>query len=398
MVHRYILFILAFWATWLVPLTATIAVDEIKSSSQDALVIAVTSNYPPFTQNDINGHPAGMFVDIWKLWSKKAGHEVTFRISDWVGTLAALKNGEADIHSGLYYSETRDQWMDYSRAFYVNRSSFYHHIDDTAPPLSSDLQGVKIGVVKGYLQETFLKGAYPKAIVVALVDDVELIKALAAGKIDLFLSEDPTIESLLAQTGMLGQIGSVGAPVLTNELYGSVLGGRTDLLEEINAGFEQITPQEWTEIEARWVKDPAKRFFGRDGSRAVELTSEEKAWIAANPVIRTIALKDWPPVDFQGVNGEHAGIAADILDLAANRAGLKVKPQFGPWPEMLSKLKQGQIDLAPEIYYTPALHKSLTFYYPWITLLFATHREIAGDLGGQPEWHSLSVSIPPEAE
>ena len=41
------------------------------------------------------------------------------------------------------------------------------------------------------LQETFLKEAYPKAIVVALVDDVELIKELAAGKIDLFLSEDP---------------------------------------------------------------------------------------------------------------------------------------------------------------------------------------------------------------
>jgi ABC-type amino acid transport substrate-binding protein len=93
--------------------------DEIKSSSQDALVIVVQSNYPPFSQNHINGHPAVMFVDIWKLWSKKAGHEVTFRISDWVGTLAALKNGDADIHAGLFYSETRDQWMDYSRAFYV---------------------------------------------------------------------------------------------------------------------------------------------------------------------------------------------------------------------------------------------------------------------------------------
>jgi ABC-type amino acid transport substrate-binding protein len=332
MVFRYILFILVFWATCLVPLTATIAADEIKSSSQDALIIAVESNYPPFSQNDINGHPAGMIVDIWKLWSKEAGHEVTFRISDWGGTLSALKNGEADIHAGLFYSEARDQWMDYSRAFYVNGNSFYHRIDDTTPPLSSDLKGVKIGVVKGYLQETFLKGAYPKAIVVALVDDVELIKALAAGKIDLFLSEDPTVESLLTQTGMLGQISSVGAPVLTNELYASVLRGRTDLLEEINAGFEQITPQEWAEIEARWVKDPAKRFFGRDGSKVVELTTQEKAWIAANPVIRTIALKDWPPVDFQGVRGEHTGIAADILDLAASRVGLNVKPQFGPWP------------------------------------------------------------------
>ena len=378
MVHRYILFILAFWATWLVPLTATIAADEAKSSSQDALVIAASSNYPPFTQNDINGHPAGMFVDIWKLWSKKAGREVTFRISDWAGTLTALKNGEADIHSGLYYSDARDQWMDYSRAFYVNRNSFYHRIDDTIPPLSSDLKGMKIGVVKGYLQEIFLKEAYPKAIVVALVDDVELIKALAAGEIDLFLSEDPTIESLLAQTGMMGRIGSIGAPVQTNELYASVLEGRTDLIEEINAGFEQISPQEWVEIEARWVKDPTKRHFGRDGIRAVELTTQERAWIAANPVIRTIALRDWPPVDFQGGQGEHTGIAADILVLAAGRVGLKVEPQFGPWSEMLSKLQQGQIDLAPEIYHTEERAKVLAYSRPFLPLhnaIFAAHDE-----------------------
>ena len=133
--NRCMLFILAFWAAWLVPLTATTATDEIKTFSQDALVVAVTSNYPPFTQNDINGQPAGMFVDIWNLWSQKAGHEVTFRISDWAGTLAALKNGEADIHSGLYYSETRELWMDYSRPFYVNSSSFYQRIDDTTPAL-----------------------------------------------------------------------------------------------------------------------------------------------------------------------------------------------------------------------------------------------------------------------
>ena len=368
MIFRYTLIILVFWATGLVPATATIAAQESYSYSKNTLVIAASSNYPPFTQNDINGHPAGMFVDIWRLWSKKAGREVTFRMSDWTGTLTALKNGMADIHSGLYYSEARDNWMDYSRAFYVNGNSFYHRIGQPSPASSSDLKGMKIGVVRGYLQETFLKEAYPKAIVIALVDNLELIKALAAGEIDLFLSEDPTIESLLAQTGMMGQIGSIGAPLQTHELYASVLEGRTDLIEEINAGFEQISPQEWAEIEARWVKDPTKRHFGRDGIRAVELTTQEKAWIAANPVIRTIALKNWPPIDFQGGQGEHTGIAADILALAAGRVGLKVDPQFGPWSEMLSKLQQGQIDLAPEIYHTEERAEVLAYSRPFLPL------------------------------
>ncbi len=366
MIFRCIIFLMVFWVTWPVPVTR--AAEQIESSSQDALVIAMASNYPPFTLKDIDQRPAGMFVDIWKLWSKKTGRKVTFRISDWVGTLAALKNGEADIHSGLYFSEIRDQWMEYSQAFYANKNSFYHPINDAPPSLRSGLKGVRIGVVKGYLQETFLKEAYHQAIVLTFIDDLELIKALAAGKIELLLSEDPTIESLLAQTGMLGRISSVGPPVLTNELYAGVLEGQTSLLKDINAGFQQISPKEWAEIEAHWIKDPAKRFFGKDRSSIVELTTQEKTWIAKNPVIRTIALKDWPPTDFQGSHGEHTGIAADILGLAASRVGLKVEPQFGAWPGMLSKLQLGQIDLAPEIYFTEERSKTLVYSRPFLPL------------------------------
>lgn len=211
-IARAALFVLAFWAAWLGSAGPGV------SQSQDPLVITVLRTYPPFTQIDINGEPAGMFVDIWNLWAKKTGRAVTFKSDGWVGTLAALESGEADIHSGLYYSAQRDEWMDYSQAFYVNSSSFYHRIDDKPPSSDSDLEGVRIGVVEGYLQETFLREAYPKAEILPLADDRELIKALAAGKIDLFLSEDPTIETLLAETGMLGRIGSVGAPVLTNDL------------------------------------------------------------------------------------------------------------------------------------------------------------------------------------
>ena len=105
-VARTLLFALAFWATWLVP------TDPGVSQSQDPLVIAVSRTYPPFTQTDINGEPAGMFVDIWNLWAQKTGRAVTFRSSDWVGTLAALKSGDADIHSGLYYSAKRDEWIE----------------------------------------------------------------------------------------------------------------------------------------------------------------------------------------------------------------------------------------------------------------------------------------------
>jgi ABC-type amino acid transport substrate-binding protein len=362
MLKRSIFFAFFCWAILLVYPGLSI------SETTDPLVVTVSETYPPFTQIDINGEPAGMFVDIWNLWAKKSGRQIAFKATDWAGTLAALKSGEADIHSGLFYSEKRNQWVDYSQAFYVNRSSFYQRIGEPSHSSDATLKGVKIGVVKGYLQETFLNEAYTNADIVSFADDRELIKALASAKIDLFLSEDPTIEALLAETGMLGKIGSVGSAVQTNDHFAGVLNGRTDLLNVINDGFQKITSSEWEQIEARWIKDPAKRIFGTNKRKSVDLTAKEKAWIDTHPVIRTIALKNWPPVDFQTSDGKHAGIAADILKLAAERVGLKVTPQFGPWSEMLEKLKQGDIDLAPEIYHTEGRAKVLAYSRPFLPL------------------------------
>ncbi|MBF0471596.1 MAG: transporter substrate-binding domain-containing protein, partial [Gammaproteobacteria bacterium] len=81
-----------------------------------------------------------------------------------------------------------------------------------------------------------------------------------------------------------------------------------------------------------------------------------------------IALTNWPPIDYQNNLGEHTGISADILELAASRVGLKTEPQFGAWDDMLAKLEKGQIDLAPEIYYTEDRAKMLAYSRPFLPL------------------------------
>ncbi|MBF0369386.1 MAG: transporter substrate-binding domain-containing protein [Magnetococcales bacterium] len=123
----------------------------------------------------------------------------------------------------------------------------------------------------------------------------------------------------------------------------------------------------------RLILIPKKDFLATleipvDKGKLVALSDEEKRWIATNPTIRTIALTDWPPVDYQDANGEHTGIASDILKLVASRVGLKVEPQFGPWGEMLGKLKQGQLDLAPEIYHTEERALALAYSRPFLPL------------------------------
>lgn len=82
------------------------------------LVVAISGNYPPLSLLDANGDPAGMLVDIWRLWAEKSGQAIEFKVSSWADTLYTLQSGEADIHSGLFMSGERAEWMDFSRPVY----------------------------------------------------------------------------------------------------------------------------------------------------------------------------------------------------------------------------------------------------------------------------------------
>lgn len=352
------------------PMSSGAQVPPAEGASSQAvpLRITVSRDDPPFSQEDVTGEPAGMFIDLWTLWSQKTGRRVDFRMGTWNETLDALRTGAADIHGGLYYGQQRDKWIAFSHGFFTAASSFYRRQGPDAPALTVDLDGLRVGVVDGYIQETYLREAYPRATVVPQPDNLTLVTALVQGRVDLILSEDPTIDSLLTRTALHSRIERVGTPVQVHDILAGVRDDRTDLLDLINDGLARITEEERAAIEARWIKDPAARQFADSQVVRVELTPRERAWIVEHPMIRAIALEDWPPVDFRGSGRQHRGIAADILRLAAERVGLKVEPRFGPWPEMLEQLRKGAIDLAPEIYYTESRAQDLAYSRPYLPL------------------------------
>ncbi len=62
---------------------------------------------------------------------------------------------------------------------------------------------------------------------------------------------------------------------------------------------------------------------------ALALTADEKAWIAAHPVLRMTALKDWPPFEFRNDKGAHVGVAAELIQMVGDRLGLRRRGRHG---------------------------------------------------------------------
>ncbi len=113
------------------------------SEMQKPLVIACDRDNPPYTMLYPEGTPAGMFIDIWRLWAKKSGKRIEFRFTDLGESVASITTGAADIHSGLFATEDRTATMDFSQPFFESSSSLFFPLKSVKLRISRILKGKK---------------------------------------------------------------------------------------------------------------------------------------------------------------------------------------------------------------------------------------------------------------
>ncbi|WP_175673297.1 ATP-binding protein [Burkholderia ambifaria] len=82
---------------------------------------------------------------------------------------------------------------------------------------------------------------------------------------------------------------------------------------------------------------------------APQFTAEEKAWIAAHPVIRTRADSKWRPFEFRE-NGKIVGVVPSFLDAISQISGLRFEyVDDVAWSDSLPALRSGRIDIIPDV-------------------------------------------------
>ncbi|MDN7452292.1 ATP-binding protein [Burkholderia cenocepacia] len=80
-----------------------------------------------------------------------------------------------------------------------------------------------------------------------------------------------------------------------------------------------------------------------------QFTAEEKAWIAAHPVVRTRIDSHWRPFEFRE-RGKPAGIVPAYLDAVARVSGLRFEYVDGlSWANSRDALMSGKIDVVPDV-------------------------------------------------
>lgn len=333
--------------------------------SKPPLVIAIDPSYPPFTVAMPDGTATGIVAETWRLWSKANDWPIRFLKTDWADTLEAMREGRADIHSGLFITEGRAEYLSFTSPIHNVASGIYGRAGPDLPPDLNGLEGRRIAVIKATAQHDFLEAQDRPWTILPMANLEKTVLAVLRGEADVLVGEVPAIGGMLAKLGLQGALVRSGPFISETTLHGAVAKGNERLLARIEAGFDKVALEDLVAVERLWISKADERFYEKKliGNA---LTPEEIAWIKANP-LQKIAVTDFiNPIDIVDNQGTYTGLNADLIALLNKQLGLQLVPDFsGEWSEVVEKITTGAVDAALSLSRTPEREKTVIFTDPY---------------------------------
>ncbi len=335
------------------------------------------TDWPPFNFAE-DGRPKGFSIDFMNLLAKKTGLKVDYITGpSWNEFLEMMKTGDLDVMLNIVKTPDRQKYLLYTPPIADNpntilsrRDTPYHSLDE--------LFDKTVSVPKGFFYEEVLKRDFPQIKILALKDTIDTMKAVSFGKADAALGELAVFNHLLAQHMMTNLTVSGEVKVGDHELSILNIATRKDLpvlASILTKGVKAIGIEERREIQRKWLEITPAPVKTR---KVVELSDEERAWLAKHKTIRLGVDPSFPPFDFIDKNGNHAGMGADYMTLVAERLGVSVKPVPNlSWSQVLEGARRKEIDLLPVAGASEDRRSYLDFTDPYILmpLVIVTRKE-----------------------
>lgn len=215
-------------------------------------IIASQRNAPPFSFADKDGKPQGILVEFWQLWASRNGYVVTFRLADLDETIDVVRRGGADFHSGLFYSEPRSKYLDFSSGFLDDTLSLFV-IDKLDVQSISDLGATPIivGVSRDHYAAEFIQSKYPFIKLKLLPNSEEVVMSALRNEVISFAVDYPVAFYFLSKYDARGQFRIV-SDLATQKLRAALRKGNRETLDIVESGLEKIDKKDIAALSDKW--------------------------------------------------------------------------------------------------------------------------------------------------
>jgi len=215
--------------------------DTLAPNPPQKTVSLVTSIYPPYSDPELPD--LGLRVAIARAAFNRVGYKLKVTFKDWASILADFKGGQFDGVLGVWFRESRQQWLAYSQTIGVNRIVLFKHIDLSFKFTGFEsLSPYSVGVVSGYAStpEFSLANLNIKGV----GSDEENLDKLVNRQIDFTVMDDLVMHNLAKKKYPdLNVIDEVGVMVESEDSFVGFFKGATgyqQTLMDFNIGLAKI--------------------------------------------------------------------------------------------------------------------------------------------------------------
>ena len=324
-------------------------------------------DYAPFDITANEQDFEGLTADYARLLSEMLQVKIEVRrYASRPLAMDALKRGEIDLLSSANAFEAQDPKLRLSLA-YADDSPALVTRSNNRERLPVDLAGKRLAMLDHYLPPQTVRAFYPKATLKLYSSTLSAIGAVAFGQADAYLG-DFISANYLINKNYLNNVQLADFSRIDVSHFSFALSRTHErLLRIVNAALAAIPPSERMTIVRRWsfegpqVNTPAQ----------LNLTSDERTWIAAHPHLNVVINDQYLPLSFFDEQGVFKGVSADVLNKISALTGLTFDPVSAVSVEdMIKGVGTSDVDLIGA--FTPSSHREnhLHFTRPYLTTPF----------------------------
>jgi len=338
---------------------------SVGEQQKPVLNVVFHNDHHPISFELPDGRPAGMYVDLWRLWSITTGTPVNF-ISESMEDGLLLVKTRNTVHSGLFKNEIRQLWADFSMPIHRVESSIVYNKKGNTKKNLEEFNGMTVAVIPGTYYGHYLFDNYPNIKVVPFRGESS-VHDLMKGEIQAIFNESPSLHSLLARMGLGSVLESTIVEGVSSLVHAAVAKGQPLLINEINRGFKSIPIHELVALEKKWL--PNTDLFFNSEAPLDSLTLSERDWLQMNRSFSVGVHHNSYPFEFIDDNNNLSGISADYVDFISKQLNIQLNiVQEGSWAQSFEALKAGEIDIMLSMVRTDKREESMLFSKPYFEL------------------------------
>ena len=314
------------------------------------VVVAVGTDSIPYYFLDQDNHPAGLVVDVWKLWAQQTGIKVVFTPLPFYQTLVSVEKGEADVHAGCFFSPNRSKALDFISPVVKVRTHFFVKKNILGVNRLKDLRGFRIGIIKGDAAIDYLRRQLPDATLAVYPDNQALFEAVKSDEILAFVKDTHIALAMLKQMGIMSRYRYFDQePLYEADWLCAVRRRNKALAEIVRKGMQAIPQEKKAAVFRKWIG-----------------TAQNQAANATAPNVLTIACCNaYPPMSMISAAGQPSGMLVDVWRLWATKTGRKINFKFFNSEDSLNAVTDGRADIHAGVCQSKASQNTIAFSRPF---------------------------------